>query len=38
MVLDEIHPRMLRELVEVITQPLSIICQHSWSTGGIPED
>ena len=34
----EIHVRVLRELAEVITWPLSTLCQHSWSTGDVPED
>ncbi|PKU39375.1 rna-directed dna polymerase from mobile element jockey- hypothetical protein [Limosa lapponica baueri] len=29
---DGIHPRVLRELVEVLTKPLSIIYQQSWLT------
>jgi len=29
---DGIHPRVLRELVEVLTKPLSIICQLSYLT------
>ena len=35
---DEIHPRVLRELAEVIAEPLSIIYQCSLLTGEIPED
>ena len=35
---DEIHPRVLRELVEVIAKPLSIIYQRSLLTGEVPED
>ena len=35
---DEIHPRVLRELAEVIAEPLSIICQCSLLTGEVPED
>ncbi|KAK4825912.1 hypothetical protein QYF61_003407 [Mycteria americana] len=35
---DEIHPRVLRELVEVLTKPLSIIYQQSWLTGEVPAD
>ncbi|KAK4828844.1 LOW QUALITY PROTEIN: hypothetical protein QYF61_000901 [Mycteria americana] len=36
--LDGIHPRVLRELAEVLTKPLSILCQHSWLTGAVPVD
>ena len=32
---DEIHLRVVRELVEVMAKLLSIICQHSWSTGEV---
>ena len=35
---DEIHPRVLRELVEVIAEPLSIIYQHSLLAGEVPDD
>ncbi|KAM9591097.1 uncharacterized protein ACIBXB_006040 [Morphnus guianensis] len=35
---DGIHPRVLRELAEVLAKPLSIIYQQSWSTGEVPED
>jgi len=33
-----IHPRVLRELAEVLTKPLSIISQQSWLTGEVPVD
>ena len=33
-----IHPRVLSELAEVISEPLSAICQCSWLTGEVPED
>ena len=36
--LDEIHPRVLRELAEVIAELLSIIYQCSLLTGEVPED
>ena len=29
---------MLRELAEVIAEPLSIIFERSWTTGEVPED
>ncbi|KAK4824879.1 hypothetical protein QYF61_021086, partial [Mycteria americana] len=35
---DEIHPRVLKELAEVLTQPFSIIYQQSWLTGEVPVD
>ncbi|KFP67443.1 hypothetical protein N322_10156, partial [Cariama cristata] len=33
---DGIHPRVLRELAEVLTEPLSIVYQQSWLTGEVP--
>uniref|UniRef100_A0A8C2TP87 Reverse transcriptase domain-containing protein n=1 Tax=Coturnix japonica TaxID=93934 RepID=A0A8C2TP87_COTJA len=33
--LDEIHPRVLKELAEVIAEPLSVIFQHSLLTGEV---
>ncbi|PKU27869.1 rna-directed dna polymerase from mobile element jockey-like [Limosa lapponica baueri] len=33
-----IHPRVLRELAEVLTEPLSIIYQQSWQTGEVPAE
>ena len=35
---DEIHLRVLRELVEVIAELLSIVHQQSLLTGEVPED
>ncbi|PKU38361.1 rna-directed dna polymerase from mobile element hypothetical protein [Limosa lapponica baueri] len=33
---DGIYPRVLRELAEVLTKPLSTIYQQSWLTGEVP--
>ncbi|XP_073511240.1 uncharacterized protein [Phyllobates terribilis] len=35
---DELHPRVLKEIVEEILEPLSIIFENSWRTGEVPED
>ncbi|KFM04169.1 hypothetical protein AS27_10741, partial [Aptenodytes forsteri] len=35
---DGTHPRVLRELAEVLAKPLSIIYQQSWLTGEVPDD
>ncbi|KAK4832341.1 hypothetical protein QYF61_021870 [Mycteria americana] len=35
---DEIHPRVLKELADVLTKPLSIMYQQSWLTGKVPAD
>jgi len=35
---DGMNPRVLRELANVIAEPLSIICERSWRTGEVPED
>jgi len=34
---DEIHPRTLREQVEELAKPLSIIYQQSWLTGEVTD-
>lgn len=36
--MDGIHSKVLRELTEVLTKPLSIIYQVSWLTRDIPVD
>ncbi|PKU46695.1 rna-directed dna polymerase from mobile element jockey-like [Limosa lapponica baueri] len=33
---DGIHPRVLKELAEVLVEPLSVIYQQSWQTGEVP--
>lgn len=33
---DGIHARVLRELAEVLTEPLSVIYRQSWLTGEVP--
>ena len=35
---DGLHPRVLRELADVVAKSLSIILQQSWLTGDVPED
>ncbi|PKU37830.1 rna-directed dna polymerase from mobile element hypothetical protein [Limosa lapponica baueri] len=35
---DGMHPRVLRELAEVITGPLSIIFERSWRAGDMSKD
>ena len=35
---DGIHPRVLRELAEVLPKLLSLIYRRSWSTGKVPEN
>jgi len=32
------HPRVLRELADVVTELLSIICEKLWLSGEIPHD
>ena len=36
--LDGVHPRVLKELAEVVAKPLPIIFQKLWLSGEVPDD
>ncbi|KFP33053.1 RNA-directed DNA polymerase from mobile element jockey, partial [Colius striatus] len=35
---EGMHPRVLREVAQVVARQLSIIFEQSWRTGEVPED
>ena len=35
---DGIHPKVLREMADVVAEPLSIISEKLWLSGEVPDD